>query len=405
MTSWTRNEDIKKRLEKKWKKGDILAQCVSPRPFEPLRIPLKHPTAKELAHQFDAARNWITHLTDHGRKNNKINFTIEWHEFNHQTLGKNKIPKAVIFHTLDDILSYLGKTIQARQYQTLFKQITDRFPELADLLTQKPLDVLTHDIVWNELLAIVSYIRENPCPGIYLRQLEIAGVDTKFIESNKLWLSKLLNCVLPRDTINENAKGPTAFENRFGFRSKPARVRFRSLDPDFTLMGLSDLEIPENDFNHLPIMPDTVFIVENDINGLAFPPFPKALVIFGLGYSLSVLSGALWMKDKPVWYWGDIDTHGFAMLDQVRHYFPQTQSFLMDDATLLAHKTLWGQEPSPVNRDLPLLATDEARVYDALRYNFHVPQLRLEQERISFSQVRRVVHGIQKNVRIHNADE
>ncbi len=398
MTSWTRNGDIRKRLEKKWHKGEILAQCVNPRPFEPLRIPVKHPTAKELAHQFDAARNWITHLTEHGEKDNKINFTIEWHEFNHQSLGKNKIPKAVVFQTLDNILSYLGKTIQARRYQTLFKQITDRYPELADLLTQKPLEVLNHDTVWKELLAIVSFIREHPCPRIYLRQLEIPGVDTKFIENNKFWLTKLLNCVLPRDAINEQAKGPTAFENRFGFRSKPARIRFRTLDPDFTLMGLSDLEIPETDFNHLPITPDTVFIVENDINGLSFPPFPKALVIFGLGYSLSALSGARWMKDKPIWYWGDIDTHGFAMLDQVRHYFPQTRSFLMDDTTLLSHKALWGQEPSPVNRDLPLLAIDEAKVYDALRYNLHVPHLRLEQERISFSQVRRVVHTIQQGL-------
>jgi len=398
MTSWTRNEDIRKRLEKKWYKGEILAQCVSSQPFEPLRIPVKYPTAKELAHKFEEARNWVTHLTDHGGKDNQINFTIEWQEINHHTLGKNKIPKAVIFQTLDDILSYLGRTIHARRYQTLFKQITDRYPELADLLTQKPLDVLNHDTVWNKLLAIVSYIRENPCPKIYLRQLEIAGVDTKFIESNKLWLTKLLNCVLPRDVINEQAKGPTAFENRFGFRSKPARIRFRTLDPDFTLMGLSDLEIPESDFNCLPITPDTVFIVENDINGLAFPFFPKALVIFGLGYSLSALSGASWMKDKPVWYWGDIDTHGFAMLDQVRHYFPQTRSFLMDDATLFSHKVLWGQEPSPINRDLPLLTTDEGNVYDALRYNLHVPHLRLEQERISFSRVRRVVCSIQKGV-------
>jgi hypothetical protein len=396
MTAWTRNEDIKKKLEKKWHKGEILAQCVSPLPFEPLRIPVKHPTAKELAHKFDAARDWITHLTCHGGKGNKINFHIEWQEINHKSLGKNKIPKAVIFNTMDDILSYLGRTIQARRYQTLFKQITDPYPELADLLTQKPLDVLNHDTVWNKLLAIVSYIRGNPSPGIYLRQLEIAGVDTKFIENHKSWLTKLLNCVLPRDGINEQAKGPAAFENRFGFRAKPARIRFRTLDPDFTLMGLSDLEIPEINFNHLPITPDTIFIVENDINGLAFPPFPKALVIFGLGYSLSALSGAHWMKDKPVWYWGDIDTHGFAMLDQVRHYFPQTRSFLMDDATLLSHKALWGQEPSPVNRDLPLLTSDEAKVYDVLRTNLHLSHLRLEQERISFSQVRRAVHNIQK---------
>ncbi|MFA5902367.1 MAG: DUF2220 domain-containing protein, partial [Desulfobacula sp.] len=130
----------------------------------------------------------------------------------------------------------------------------------------------------------------------------------------------------PGNAANQQAQGPAAFETRFGFLSKPARIRFRFLDPDLTLMGLTDLEIPENDFNDLPTKPDTLFIVENEITGLALPPFPKALVIFGLGYNLSVLSNALWMKEKPVWYWGDIDTHGFAMIDRIRHYFPQTRS-------------------------------------------------------------------------------
>jgi hypothetical protein len=66
----------------------------------------------------------------------------------------------------------------------------------------------------------------------------------------------------------------------------------------------------------------------------------------------------------------------------------------MDEATLLAHQPLWGSEPSPVNRDLPLLTPNEARVYDALRYHTHALNLRLEQERISFTLVRRVVEDI-----------
>ncbi len=398
MMPWTRNTDIKTRLVKKWTKGEIPAQCVIDTPFVPLRIPLKHPTANELIHRFDESRAWIDHIAGHAGKPDKKGFDIEWHEFNHKTLGRNKLPKAVIFKTLDDILAYIGKTGEADLYQRLFKDITAQYPELAPLLIEKPLDVLAHEAVWKEFLTIVTYLKQNPCPGIYLRQLEIPGVETKFIETHKPWLVKLLTCVLPKEVINEQTQGPTTFETRFGFLSKPARIRFRFLDPDLTLMGLTDLEMPQSEFCHLPITPDTVFIVENEITGLAFPPFPKAMVIFGLGYSLSVLSDALWMKDKPIWYWGDLDTHGFAMIDQIRHHFPQTRSFLMDEATLLSHKALWGREPSPLSRDLPLLTADEARVYEALRNNRHAPSLRLEQERISFSQVRRALENIQNKL-------
>jgi hypothetical protein len=392
--AWTRIQDLKDRLEKKWRKGIFLAQRITPENFTPLRIPLKHPTARELAHDFAAARDWVAHWVFHESAPDRAGFDIEWHAFTHRSLGKNRLPAAVIFPTLADVVSFLGKTRQTERFHTLFHIITGRFPPLAGLLLDHPLTVLQHDKVWEKLLSILDFMTGHPRPGIYIRQLEIPGVDTKFIETHKAWLVKLLTCVLPETAVDEGIKGPAAFENRFGFLSRPTRVRFRFLDPDRSIMGLSDLEIPAHDFARLPVQPDTVFIVENDITALSFPFFPNALVIFGRGYSLSALSQASWMADKPVWYWGDLDTHGFAMIDMIRHYFPRTRSFLMDEDTLLSHKPLWGKEPSPVNRDLPQLTSDEARVYDALRYHTHAPNLRLEQERISFTLVRQAVQTI-----------
>ncbi len=397
MTPWTRNDDIKKRLLKKWQKGEFLARSVGSAPFEPLRIPLKRPNAKELAHEFDKARTWVAHIIDHAGTETKKGFDIEWQVVNHRTLGKNKMPKAVIFHTLDDLAAYLGKAPEIRRYHQLFKKITAQFPELEPLLMEKPLDVLAHDKVWPQLLAIVSWIRDHTRPGIYIRQLEIPGVDTKFIETHRGWLTRLLTAALPPESLKDGATGKGAFERRFGFKPKPARIRFRILDPTVSPMGLTDLAIPAEEFNHLTIRPDTIFVVENEITGLSFPPFPRAMVIIGLGYALSCLSSICWMKDRAIWYWGDMDTHGFAMLDQIRHYFPQTRSFLMDEATLLTHKALWGTEPTPTHRDLTLLTPEEADVYDRLRYNRYAIQLRMEQERIPFSLVRRVVKDIQKD--------
>ncbi len=397
MTGWTKNRDIKTRLEKKWAKGIFLAQSVSPEPFAPLCIPLKRPTAKELTHKFEAARTWVAHLVHHAARENQKGFTLEWQEINHRSLGRNRIPKAVVFNTLDDLGSYLDKNAEIRLYQSLFTQITARFPELDALLTEKPLEVPAHDRVWNQLLAVAAWVRAHPRPGIYLRQLEIPGVDTKFIETHKAWLTRLLKAVLPPEGVKDDVKGKSAFELRFGFRPKPSRIRFRVLDPSLAVTGLTDLEIPVDDFCRLPVSPKIVFIVENEITGLSFPSFSKALVIIGLGYGLSLLSGALWMKDLPLWYWGDLDTHGFAMLDQIRGLFPQSRSFLMDETTLLSHRPLWGKEPSPSSRDLPRLTSKEAKVYEALRNNDHAHHLRLEQERISFNLVHQTVDKIKRH--------
>ena len=86
-------------------------------------------------------------------------------------------------------------------------------------------------------------------------------------------------------------------------------------------------------------------------------------------------------------YWGDIDTHGFAILDQLRAHFAHVESFLMDRAPLLAFETHWVEEDRQTLRDLPRLEPEEGALYDDLRDNRLRRNLRLEQERIGFGWV------------------
>ncbi|BFO23151.1 hypothetical protein SHKM778_95390 (plasmid) [Streptomyces sp. KM77-8] len=53
----------------------------------------------------------------------------------------------------------------------------------------------------------------------------------------------------------------------------------------------------------------------------------------GSGYAASLLRHLPWLADIDLWYWGDIDTHGFAILSRVRGHFPHTRSLLMDRHT------------------------------------------------------------------------
>ncbi|BBA35651.1 putative uncharacterized protein [Methylocaldum marinum] len=92
-----------------------------------------------------------------------------------------------------------------------------------------------------------------------------------------------------------------------------------------------------------------------------------------------------------VHYWGDIDTHDVAILDQLRAHLPDAESFLMDRETLMAHPSQWVTEPQPVRRDLPRLTREEQALYDDLRDNRIRPCLRLEQERIGFGWIERAL--------------
>ena len=115
------------------------------------------------------------------------------------------------------------------------------------------------------------------------------------------------------------------------------------------------------------------------------------MVVFGAGYGFEVLAGAQWLHRCAVHYWGDIDTHGFAILDQLRATLPHAQSLLMDRATLLAHADHWGEEPQPLLRNLPRLTAEEGALFDDLRDNRLRPRLRLEQERIGFGWVQQAL--------------
>jgi hypothetical protein len=192
---------------------------------------------------------------------------------------------------------------------------------------------------------------------------------------------------LPPEAIDATATGSASFCQRYGFRDKPLRVRFRILDLALALLPNDtehDHTLTEEDFARLDLPVETVFITENEINFLAFPPVPRAMVIFGAGYGFRNLARIDWLQTRKLCYWGDIDTHGFAILNQFREHFPHATSLLMDRETLLAHRKHWQTEPHPETAVLTRLTEAEQSLYDDLRENRLGDRVRLEQEKIRF---------------------
>lgn len=207
-------------------------------------------------------------------------------------------------------------------------------------------------------------------------------------------MSQWLDCILPPDAINETKVGVAGFAGRYGFRDRPERIRLRVLDPGHAVIPTApeaDLTLDTASFAALSPGVTRVFITENEINFLAFPKVRNSLLIFGAGYGFEALGRATWLQRCRIYYWGDIDTHGFAILDQLRAQLPAARSLLMDRATLLAFEAHWGVEERPTPRDLSRLNDDERALYDDLRHGRIRPNLRLEQERIGFDWVKRVL--------------
>ena len=393
--SWTTPADLRAQVQKLWDKGDLLRPLVQGEAMPAKRLRLVGPTSTELTERFDAVRAWMADLRQVTltpvSATPKVGYRITLREFRHRVLGHSAVPDEVWLDTLEDAWALIGKSKEARRFASLV-QLTQAqhpalFPALSAWLEKRPLAALALADEWERLLAVVAWLQSNPRPGLYLRQVDLSGVDSKFFEAHRGVLAELLDLSLPPESIDPSASGLTGFCRRYGFQDKPLRIRFRVLDPDIALLpqaGAQDITLTQADFERLDPPVRHVFITENEVNFLAFPPIANSLVIFGAGYGFEVLAGAPWLQTRRVHYWGDLDTHGFAILDQLRAHLPHAQSLLMDHATLLAHAAQWGTEPQPVGRDLPRLNAEERAVYNGLRDNRLRPNLRLEQERIGF---------------------
>lgn len=382
--NWTRPTDLRAQVQKLWNRGELLASVVTGEPLFPKRLMLKTPTSAELADHFDEARVWIGELRamPHCR--------VEMREFRHRVFGANTVPQEAWIDSIEDALALIGKGRDAARFITLSDATRKHQPRLLDWLAKRPLRALELFDAWNRLLQIVAWLEHHPRPGVYLRQVDLAGVHSKFIEAHRGVLTEWLDRVLPPEAIDLSASGQNQFARRYGFRDKPARVRFRMLDQEHALLSgtvAQDITLDAESFTRLNPHVTRVFITENEINFLAFPQVKNSLVIFGAGYGFEMLRQAAWLTRCRIHYWGDIDTHGFAILDQLRSHFDHVESFLMDRNTLLAFATLWGEEVDQELRDLFRLKPEEKALYNDLRDNRIRKNLRLEQERIGFNWV------------------
>lgn len=384
--SWTTPADLRNRLQSLWERGEWLrGLALGHHDTFPLRLALKGPSSAELAEHFEATRAWIAELAAAPR------IRIEWREINHRILGMQRVPQAAWIDSLDDALALAGKRRETARFEQLLEVTRARQPRLVTWLAQRPLQALELADDWERLLAVVDWMQAHPRPGLYLRQAEIPLVDTKFIEARRGALTQWLDLVLPPEAIDRNRTGAAQFAARYGFREKPSRIRFRVLDEQLVVLpGVRrpDVALDADSFARFTLPCRHVFITENETNFLAFPDVPQSIVLFGAGYGWESLQPARWLMDCALHYWGDIDTHGFAILDLLRGRLPHVGSFLMDRATLMAHAAFWGEEGNQVTRDLPRLTAQERALFDDLRDNRIRHGLRLEQERVEFGWVR-----------------
>jgi hypothetical protein len=343
----------------------------------PLTMPLGVPTEQAAKGRLDAALAWVRAWQSWQGAG-----AVQWTERQWRTLGTQRLPELLRLEGPRDVAAWLGEVERWDRASRRQAEMVRRWPMLAGS-QGRFFDVLADyaDPDFERLNAALAWLERHPDSGLYLRQLPIPGLDTKWIEARKAILAELLCRVTGRADV------PGDFHALCGLRRPPPRLRMRVLDPALRarLGGLGDLTVPLDDLEQLDVAPRRVAIVENLQTGLAFGDLAGTVVFMALGYGVDVLARIPWVRNARCFYWGDIDTHGFAILSLLRAQLPHVRSLFMDKPTLTFHRALWTSEASQHGaQELPHLEPAEQILYRELKLHVLGPSVRLEQERISW---------------------
>lgn len=379
-------------------------------PVVPQSVPVRGPGAREVADRFGDVQDWVRRW-----EADTAGLRLEYVTVGGRLIGSNPIPCRAWVDDEARLWRLLGVEDDVAAFRQVVALTRDRYPELESWVRRHPRAALAEAGDWERLLDVVRWIVDRGGPDVYLRQIDVPGVDTKFVESRRAVLGELLEVLLPGERVKLSVPR-SRFAERYGLAVKPVYVRCRSLDERGLLLpgragsdgslppactgsapvgtGPAELTLRARDAAEIALPGRRVVIVENEITYLSLPAIPDALAVFGGGYGISGLAGLTWLREREVHYWGDLDTHGFAILDQVRGFLPGVRSLLMDRSTLEEHRQHWGREPTPTNVRLERLTSAERALYTDLVEDRYAPDLRLEQERIRFGTVRTAIERL-----------
>lgn len=385
MKPWSKPQDINFKLKVQWDKGVILRDVLQDDNLFPLRVKLISPTANEAISDLTSIIEWNKLLHTKDKEAIGYGYELIEKEINYRLLGRNIIPTHAQIPTREDAIRLLKKQPEIDIFVQNVKLLLDKWDILFDWVYRYPFKVINNmENDCDKFIKVLSWFEQHPEHYLYLRQLDIPGVDTKFIETNSSIISELLTILLPPERVNVETN---RFEERYYLKSKPRMIRFRILDESHTLQSMKDLSVPVEEFEAWNPSVESVYVTENEINFLSFPDVKNAIIIFGKGYGIDLFKEISWLVDKKIYYWGDIDTHGFNILSMARRFLPQIESFLMSEEILLAHRDLWVYESAQHLSQIDNLSDDEQRLVSNLQNDVYGLHVRLEQERIAFSYV------------------
>ena len=270
-----------------------------------------------------------------------LGYRLEWDKCTTRNFGTQTYIKEIVIDTEDDYVSFVRKKMEYESFcktvedlKAFFEKHNGSMDSLSGYIRSilSAVRTIRDKSFWSGIIRCLEWFISNPASGKYMRQVP-AGVGTKFVENNQ-WLLKTLYCLVTGTDGSDKS-----FTELVGLREYNVPVHFRVKSP---VTGVGDEEqcLSLQSFSSYDTVLEQaqlnkgirrVIVIENLKTFLTFPVEDGTMAIWGGGFSAnSRLKGCSWLRSRELYYWGDIDESGFAILYHFREDYPEAKSFLMD---------------------------------------------------------------------------
>lgn len=342
----------------------------------PHAFPLGRPTAADLNADYAAFYARTVEWQDWA-KTHEVALTYETRLAKGGT--RQTVPTHVTISNIDQAAAIVTGEWPARLAQGRHRLavLHERYPHVEDRARTLRLIDKYKPVDFDLLTAVADWYLEDPARavlGVTPRQVPLPGVHAKWLQGHKAGVQAL-----------------TGLHDLGILPPHPARIHFTYLDPDHRATGARIHDSATVDDTFTPAyQPQIVVISENKDTAIHFPPIKGGIAVEGDGFGGKTAAKFPWLTGAPrLYYWGDIDGHGFEILNGYRADGLPVTSILMDPATYETYQrygtntdknnaVLKPGEPKP----LPHLTDTERDLYHRLLDPTHTGHRRIEQERI-----------------------
>lgn len=300
---------------------------------------------------------------------------------------KIKIEK-LFFETEIDYLKYLSKEKEVKEFKEKLDILRKQLNISNQLLEKYLSKILKWDIEFTIYISkTVKFLIENPNSGLYPREIPI-DIPTKFIEKNISIITAFLNEFTPLSNIENKYQ-------KIGLIDKDFLIYIRSIN-EFDISNTNNsvkskiIYLNPSSFSEFSQNSDRIFIIENKTTFFTFPLKKNDICLYSGGFSILSFININLKKSDKLYYFGDIDEHGLAILSLFRKIYPNTKSIFMDLKTLKDNYIFSSEKGKTYQGDVSNLTKEEMKTFNYIREN----KISLEQEKIPLDYITKNIKNL-----------